>query len=117
MIFVGNDIVEVSKIERFINEYNDKFLNKIFTQNEQEFCLKRANPFIHFAGRFAGKEAVKKILLQLNNEPISLYNIEIKRDSDSPPKVFIKNEAHEDMKISISHTDNYATAIAILEYK
>jgi holo-[acyl-carrier protein] synthase len=117
MIFIGNDIVEVAKIKRFITEYNDIFLNKVFTQNEQEFCLKRVNPYIHFAGRFAGKEAIKKILLQLNDGPIPLKNIEIKRELNCPPKVFIKNEIYEDINISISHTDNYATAVAILNKK
>lgn len=115
MIFVGNDIVEVSRIKQFIKDYDQKFLNKIFTEEEQEFCNLRINPFIHFAGRFAAKEAVKKIFLQTENQVIPLNLIEIKRNPDCPPQVFFKSKLQSKMSISISHTENYATAVAILE--
>lgn len=117
MILVGNDIVEIKKISMLIEDYNFKFLDKIFSKLEQEFCNSRQNPAIHFAGRFAGKEAVKKILLQLNKTPIPLINIEINREIDGPPKVYLNNKLQNDIQLSISHTDNYATAVAILEQK
>lgn len=117
MIYIGNDIVEVERIKQSILKYNDKFINKIFTLKEIDFCKKKTNPFIHFAGRFAGKEAVKKILLQINKNPIPLKNIEIQRNEDSPPQVFINNKYENGLQVSISHTENYATAVAILEKK
>ncbi len=117
MIFVGNDIVEVNRIKKLINSYNQIFLDKIFTPKEQQFCNQRKNPNIHFAGRFAAKEAIKKILLQISKKPIPLNKIEILREIDSPPYIFLNNEENKDIKISISHTNNYATAVAIMEYK
>ena len=117
MILVGNDIVEVAKIKFLIKNYDQKFLVKIFTSKEQQFCTKRNNPYIHFAGRFAAKEAVKKILLQLSTDLIPLNKIEILRKVDSPPVVFINMNEISDIKVSISHSDNYATAVAIMDCK
>ena len=117
MIFVGNDIVEVSRIKQFIEDYDQKFLDKVFTVDEQAFCNKRTNRFIHFSGRFAAKEAVKKIFLQTKSQPIPLKLIEIKRNSDCPPQIFLEDKLQTNMSISISHTENYATAVAILEKK
>ena len=117
MILVGNDIVEVAKLKKLIKCYNQKFLDKIYTAKEQQFCTKKNNPYIHFSGRFAAKEAVKKILLQLSTDLIPLNKIEILRKVDSPPVVFINNKEIPDIKVSISHSDNYATAVAIMDCK
>jgi holo-[acyl-carrier protein] synthase len=117
MIFVGNDIVEVDRINALIKSYNQSFLDKIYTPQEQQFCNCRKNPNIHFAGRFAAKEAIKKILLQISKKPIPLNKIEIIREVDSPPHIFINHKENKDIKVSISHTDNYATAVAIMDYK
>ncbi|MAJ44148.1 MAG: holo-[acyl-carrier-protein] synthase [Candidatus Marinimicrobia bacterium] len=114
MILVGNDIVEIDKIRKLILRYNSKFLIKIFSKNELDFCRRRLNPEIHLAGRFAGKEAVKKILLQLKEKPIPLKNIEINRKINGPPRVYLDQELQNNIQLSISHTNYYATAVAIL---
>ena len=100
-----------------IKNYDQKFLVKIFTSKEQEFCNKRMNQYFHFAGRFSAKEAVKKILLQLSTDLIPLNKIEILRKVDSPPVVIINMKEIPDIKVSISHSDNYATAVAIMDCK
>ena len=115
MILIGNDIVEVKKIKKLISKYGVKFLNKIFTKEEQEFCKQRMDSSIHFSGRFAAKEAVKKVLLQINNSQIPLKEIEIKRKINSPPRVYVRNIFKKEIIISISHTKKYATAVAILD--
>ena len=118
MILVGNDIVETQRIQNLIEKYKDAFLNRIFTDEEKLYCKSRVHPEIHFSGRFAAKEAVKKILLQENpNSVVPLRNIEIIRDADNPPIIRIKKYPDKKIQISISHTDNYATAVALLEVK
>ena len=117
MILIGNDIVEIAKIKKLVCSYNQKFLNKIFTSKEQRFCNKRSNPIIHYSGKFAAKEAVKKILLQISDNPIPLIKIEILRKVNFPPSIYLNNKENFDIKVSISHTDNYATAFAIIDYK
>ena len=112
-IFIGTDLVEVARIRSAIQETGDRFLNRIYTTTEQEYCKSKANPEIHYAGRFAGKEAVKKALLSsgvLDN--ISMKKIEI-ISTDNIPKVNIK-ELNHCVNLSISHVKQFATATAII---
>ena len=93
MIYIGNDIVEVSRIKRSINLYGEKFINKIFNPEEIEYCKNRKKPYIHYAGRFAAKEAIKKAILSLDNKLlISLKNILIHRLNSGEPKPIIQKQ-------------------------
>ena len=117
MIFVGTDIVLISRIETMINEKGDYFLNHIFTINEQVICNKKVKPPIHYSGKYAAKEAVKKALLSSKIfKNISLKSIEIQNDDLGGPIVNMKgkNINTGNLRVSISHADEYATATAIL---
>ena len=61
-IFIGTDLVEVVRIRSAIKKTGDRFLNRIYTKTEQDYCKSKANPEIHYAGRFAAKEALSKAL-------------------------------------------------------
>jgi holo-[acyl-carrier protein] synthase len=53
MIFgIGTDLVEVSRVEKILQKWGDKFLKKVYSQNEIEYCQKKAFPSIHYAARF-----------------------------------------------------------------
>ncbi|MBC8213323.1 MAG: holo-ACP synthase [Candidatus Marinimicrobia bacterium] len=120
MLFIGNDIAEVRRVCKLIEKKGDAFLNHIFTKNEIEFCSTKQHPEIHYTGRFSAKEAVKKALLSAKLvRSIPLKQIEITREIDESPQVniFAKFEVDITIKVSISHTDKYATAVAILEVK
>ena len=118
---VGTDIIEVSRIEKLIKEKGDKFLNKIYTQNEIDYCeSKGLNKYQHYAGRFAAKEAVFKVLNGETDSGNSLTfkNIEILNKNDGAPYVNILDYIMVDcfdtnIDISISHIKKYATATAI----
>jgi holo-[acyl-carrier protein] synthase len=58
---VGIDLIEISRVARAL-ERHPRFIERVFTPIEREYCLSRANPAQHFAARFAGKEAVGKAL-------------------------------------------------------
>ena len=60
-IHQGVDIVDIRKFKD-ITLRNEQFIPDIFTQREQEYCLSRKDPYVHFAGRFAAKEACMKAL-------------------------------------------------------
>ena len=118
---VGTDIIEVSRIEKLIKEKGDKFLNKIYTQNEIDYCeSKGLNKYQHYAGRFAAKEAIFKVL---NGETVSgdclaFKDIEILNGNDGAPYVNVLDDIMIDcfdmnIDISISHIKKYATATAI----
>jgi holo-[acyl-carrier protein] synthase len=58
---VGIDLIEIARVARAL-ERHPRFVERVFTQVERDYCLSRANPAQHFAARFAGKEAVGKAL-------------------------------------------------------
>ena len=58
---VGIDLIEIDRVARALVRH-PRFVERVFTAAEREYCLSRANPPQHFAARFAGKEAVGKAL-------------------------------------------------------
>ena len=61
MIFgIGIDVVEVERIEKSIAEFGERFVERVFTQEERAYCESQKRPAIHYAARFAAKEAVAK---------------------------------------------------------
>ena len=120
MIFIGTDIIPISRIDKIIQEKGEHFLDHIFSKIEQNICNTKASPSMHYSGKFAAKEAVKKAILSSKSIPtVPLRSIEINNDTDGAPLVQIdKNELnYENLKVSISHAGDYAIATAILELK
>ena len=121
MIYIGTDIINISRIEQIIADKGEFFLSHIFTKNEQTICNTKASPHIHYGGKFAAKEAVKKALLSFFNDKknIPFCSIEIQNRVDGAPKVILNEDLGclGNLQVSISHTDEYATATAILEVK
>ena len=118
MIFIGNDIIEVSRVDRLIQSYGEHFLRKVFSEDEINIVNKRKKISMHFSGKFSAKEASKKALMTAGISNIYLKDIEILNNYDGSPYVRIKNlESNfiKNFKISISHCNKYATAFSILE--
>ncbi|MCK4666706.1 holo-ACP synthase [Candidatus Dependentiae bacterium] len=120
IIGIGTDIIEISRIQHLLLNFKDRFVNKIFLQSEEEYCTKKRYPEIHFAGKFAGKEAVIKSLDSLLSR-ISFKDIEIKNNPNGKPEVFLTdilvqtNKQLQDInfEISISHSQSIANAFVI----
>ena len=113
MIYVGTDIVEVDRIRNNLENNPVRFLNKVFTDKEVDYCNSKSDPAIHFSGRFAAKEAVKKALLSSGAiSQISLSQIQIVSDNNIP-KVEVLMSRSFSIRLSISHTDSFATSTAI----
>ena len=115
-IGIGNDIIEINRIEKAIKKAN--FITKVFTENEIKLFEIKSNRAEFFAGRFAGKEAVSKALGTGFRE-FSLTDIEILNNELGKPYVIFKNSIESYNKkyfidISISHCKEYATAVAII---
>jgi holo-[acyl-carrier protein] synthase len=115
--FCGTDIIEISRIKESIEKTGDKFINKIYTLAEIEYCESKNNvKYQHYAARFASKEAVFKAISTLNINGISWKDIEIKNDNIGKPYVSILNkniEKLQNIDLSISHCKEYAVAVAI----
>ena len=118
-IFIGTDIVSVPRLNKTINSsQGDKFKKRIFTENEINYCSDRVNSIVHFAGRFAAKEAITKALLSSEIiDSISMKSIEIISGKNRKPEVnlTLSSKLQLQCKVSISHTDEYAIAFALLE--
>ena len=63
----GIDIVEISRIKKLMDRYGNVFLDRIFTEQEKQYCLKKRNASQHLAGRFAAKEAFVKAFSSLQS--------------------------------------------------
>ncbi len=117
---VGIDIIEIERIKDSIEKYGDRFLDKIYTANEIKYCSKKFNKDQHLAARFAAKEAVYKAVASGWEEGINWQDIEVYNDSYGKPeikpfgklKTFLSND--KQLKISMSHSDNYVTCVAII---
>ena len=113
-IFLGTDIVEVNRIKTSISDTGQRFVDRIFTPDEKNYCLSKNKPEIHFAGRFAAKESVMKALMSSGHKKsLSFKSIEIKPSNNGSPKVNLDLLFEGEIKLSISHTENYAIASAI----
>ena len=117
MISLGTDIVEVDRIQVMIERWENRFLLRIFTLDEIQYCQRQVHPPIHFAGRFAAKEAVKKALYSSGfRELLPFRSIEIRRDDVTGiPSVVVSAVKVPPIYLSISHTRINAIATAIVE--
>lgn len=109
---IGIDIVEVSQFFPFKKNRKDRFLQNNYSVAELDYCFSFKNPDPHLAGIFAAKEAVFKALGQNN---ILSASVEIRRDKNGQPTVWIKNRRQKSVLISISHTTKTAVATAIIK--
>ena len=121
-IRTGVDIIEVNRIKESIEQIGQVFVDRIFTEKEQEYCEKSNKmKYQHYAARFAAKEAAFKAVSGLLSDKYSLSwkNIEITNDSKGRPKLNfisidrkVEKELKKiiDMDISISHLKEYAIA-------
>jgi holo-[acyl-carrier protein] synthase len=123
-IFQGIDLVPVSKIKEIMLR-RQGFAEEIFTKDEREYCLSRPDPYIHFAGRFAAKEACLKALgTGLSGSGIdgSLREIEVTPDRSGRPLLSISGwtakigsrKQIEQFTVSISHSGDFAVASVVL---
>lgn len=115
---VGNDIIEVERVESSIQKLGESFLNRVFTPAEIEYCeSKNKMKYQHYAARFAGKEAIFKAISEFleNKYEIGWKDIEILNDNKGKPFVIFKKKelSNIEVDLSLSHLKEYAIATAI----
>lgn len=121
-IRTGIDIIEVSRVRENIENYGEKFLNRVFTQKEIEYCeSKKIKKYESYAGRFAAKEAVFKAISELLENKFSLEwtDIEVINDNRGKPEAQLKIKSLDNINIdiSISHIKELAVASVIVYIK
>ena len=112
----GTDIIEIERIKDSIEKLGEKFLNRIFTENEKNYCESKKNKkHQHYAARFAAKEAAFKALSWKieNKYDIKWTDFEVLNDEQGKPiiKIYcIDYNDIENIDLSLSHCKEYAVA-------
>jgi holo-[acyl-carrier protein] synthase len=126
MIFgIGIDTIEVPRIARTIADYGDRFLHRIFTDEEIAYCNSRRFSAEHFSARFAAKEAFAKAIGTGIRRGFIWKEVEVRKEFSGKPII----ELHDSMiikvsnivgkkyhiRVSLTHTKDIAEAMAVIE--
>lgn len=119
----GIDIIEIRRIQRSIDRFGERFLNKVYTAAEQAYCLKKKHSAESFAARFAAKEAGAKALGTGISNGINWLEIEVVRELSGRPTLQFHGRARQiadqlgcaHAALSLTHTVELASASVVLE--
>lgn len=118
---IGTDIIECLRIARMIERHGELFVNRVYTPHEISYCRERKEATQHYAGRWAAKEAVLKVLGTGWRKGISWRDIEVQNIPGGKPFVTLRGGARkvsldlgiDEIQVSISHCRSYAVAYAL----
>lgn len=120
----GTDLMEITRVGQSIARFGDRFLARVFTQDEIAYCRRKThNAAESFAARFSAKEATAKALGTGIARGISWTEIEVCRAPGQRPTLRLSGRAAQraaDMGVrnahlSLSHSRDFAIATVILE--
>ena len=122
LIGLGCDIIEVERIRNVLAKHGDRFLKRIFTEEEQAYCNGLKYPHKHYAARWAAKEAVSKCFTTGIGEHLDWTSISVYHGSRKEPYVrldakgaaLLKEVGATHVWLSLSHIDTHALAVAAL---
>lgn len=117
----GIDLVDFPRIEELINRHSERFINRVFTATEQAYADSNKNRIEKYAGRFAAKEAILKLIGTGWRGKIAWTDIEVVNNISGQPLVTLDGEVKKiaeklgitQISISITHTANFAIASAV----
>lgn len=122
-VYTGTDIVEVNRIKNAIQKSGEKFLDIVFTKEEQDYCnMSKSHMYESYAARFAAKEAISKALGTGIGKDVGFLDLEIRNDPHGKPFVLFSGKALELISIlgiasndiSLSHTSDHAVAFVVM---
>ena len=119
MLTTGVDIIEISRVRQVLERYGQRFLNRVFTPGEIEYCRGRAP---NLAARFAAKEAAMKAL-GTGYRGVSWKDVEVVREQSGAPSIQLHGRAEsraqrlglQEMALSLSHSREYAVASVVAQ--
>ena len=119
----GIDLIEVARIASSFEKYSERFVNRILLPEEITYCLAHRQPAPFLAVRFAAKEAISKAFGTGIGAQLGWQDMEIRRKESGEPFVVMHGKGAElfaargaqRLHVSLSHTEHYAAATAILE--
>jgi len=119
---VGIDLVECARLQKALDRQGELFLKKVFTEGERSYCMGMKNPTPYLAARFAAKEAVAKAFTTGIGEHLDWKSIEVIKGEreqplihlDSKGKALLHHFGASSVRLSLTHTEQYASAIALI---
>jgi holo-[acyl-carrier protein] synthase len=123
IIGTGVDLIEIERLRRILEKLKDRFIHRVFTTQEQQYCYAHRDPAPHFAVRFAAKEALFKALGTGWAKGVTWLDVEVRRERQDAPTMVLSGEAKRlseamgahNIHLSLSHSDQWAIATVILE--
>jgi len=112
---VGIDIIEVDRIKKAYERWGRDFLNRVFTESEIDYCLRKRNPHPSLAARFAAKEAGFKAFSQSGIRISSWRDLWVENDPEGRPTLRAKAKGQARIHLSLSHTKGSSIALVIVE--
>jgi len=121
LIGIGIDVVEVDRIADALARHGEPFVARIFTPGERAYCEAQKRPALHFAARFAAKEAIAKAFGTGIGKDLGWLDMEIVRRPSGEPaveltgtgKAYAAATGIAEVKISLTHARDYAAANAV----
>jgi holo-[acyl-carrier protein] synthase len=121
IIGLGLDATDIPRIAATIDRYGERFLQRVFTDHEIAYCNRRREPAIHFAGRFAAKEAAMKALGTGHTQQVLWRDVEVVRHGGPPQLQFHGGAARRfsvlqagSSLLTITHSEALALAQVLL---
>lgn len=122
LIGIGIDVVEVSRIRSSLDEFGERFLSRVFTEAERGYCDRQKRPELHFAARFAAKEAIAKAFGTGIGKEIGWLDMEVIRKESGEPEVrltgaaaaYAESRGVDRVMVSLTHAKHYAAANAVI---
>ena len=123
IIGTGVDVVEIARFRKVLERLKDRFIFRVFTSGEQQFCSAHRDPAPHYAARFAAKEALFKALGTGWARGVTWLDVEVLRERQDAPFMVLHGEAQRlsesmgtrKIHLSLSHSEQWAVAMVILE--
>lgn len=119
-MLIGIDIIDIERVKEAI-ERTPRFLKRVFTRQELDYCLSKKNPYPSLAARFAAKEAVRKVH-PLFISGIRYHDTEVVLNEKGQPQIVLHGMARErfeehfaQIAVSLSHAEKQAIAAVIVE--
>ena len=120
---IGVDVIQNERLRESIERFAGRFVNRIYTEAEKEYCSKSANPVIHYAARWAAKEAAFKALGTGWAAGVKWKDVEVIRLSSGKPELHLYGEALEiatsqgatRFHVSLTHDQLISCAVVIFE--
>jgi len=123
IVGVGSDLIEIARIAKSIEQFGERFLDRIYTPGEIAYCRRKRPAAESFAARFAAKEAAAKALGTGISRGVGWREIEVRREPGERPRISLTGRAAERaramgvgaMHLSLTHSRELAFAVVIAE--